>query len=147
MIILQISIKYIYLGYHVLKKCALVKSVQLLRRLRQYYIYTDIPLLSSLYREASNRVVSDLIKKPAANTVVSFLDTDFVNSVLKAVARSERANGKLRFFGSDAWADNQEAMEGVEDVAVGSLTIKLDSDDVEVHTHTHTHTHTYLAIL
>ncbi|XP_012940321.1 uncharacterized protein LOC101850490 [Aplysia californica] len=90
--------------------------------------YIDLGIPS---RETSNAVVSRLIEKPAANTVISFLHTEYVNSVLKAVGRSDRARGKLRFFGSDAWADNQEAIEDAEDYAVDSITIKLDSDDVE----------------
>ena len=90
----------------------------------------EYPEMGVPSRESSNFVVSQLIQKTAANTVVSFLDTDFVNSILKAVGRSERAKGKLRFFGSDSWADNIDAIEDAEEIAVDSITIKLDSDDV-----------------
>ncbi len=37
-----------------------------------------------------------------------------------------------RFFGSDAWADNEKAFEDAEAVAVDFLTVKLNSDDVAV---------------
>lgn len=37
-----------------------------------------------------------------------------------------------RFIGSDSWADNQDAIRGAESQAFGSITIRLDADDVQV---------------
>ncbi|CAL1541550.1 unnamed protein product [Lymnaea stagnalis] len=90
----------------------------------------NFPDLGEVSSETSNSIVSKLVLKPAANTVVTFLGTDFVNSLLQAVGRSDRAQNKLRFIGSVAWADNQDAIQGADRQAVGSITLKLDSDDI-----------------
>ena len=39
---------------------------------------------------------------------------------------------KFKFIGSDAWANNPEATDGVEDLASGSVTIDLDVKDLRV---------------
>lgn len=90
----------------------------------------DFPDLGVVSSETSNSIVSKLILKPAANTVVTFLATEFINSLLQAVGRSDRAQKKLRFIGSVAWADSQDALLGTDTQAVGSITLKLDSDDI-----------------
>ncbi|GFO19837.1 metabotropic glutamate receptor 3 [Plakobranchus ocellatus] len=91
----------------------------------------NYPDISTISAETANAVVAQLIEKPAANTVVTFLNANLINSMLQAVMRSERARGKLRFFGSDDWADNQDAIISTGQEAINSVTIKLDSDDVE----------------
>ncbi|KAH9515187.1 hypothetical protein Btru_019453 [Bulinus truncatus] len=89
--------------------------------------FPDLGVISS---ETSNAIVAKLIQKPAANTVVTFLNVEFVNSLLQAVGRSSRAQNKLRFVGSSAWADSQDAILNAEIYAVDSVTLKLDSSDV-----------------
>ncbi|RUS75058.1 hypothetical protein EGW08_017194, partial [Elysia chlorotica] len=90
--------------------------------------YEDIRVVND---ETATRVVSELMENPAANTVITFLSTELIAPMLQAVDRSSRARGKLRFFGSDDWADNEDAVDGTGQQAINSLSVRLDSDDVE----------------
>ncbi|XP_055861139.1 uncharacterized protein LOC106076542 [Biomphalaria glabrata] len=88
------------------------------------------PDLGVISPETSNGIVAKLLQKPAANTVVTFLSVEFVNSLLLAIGRSSTAQNKLRFVGSSSWADSQDAYRNAETWAVDSVTLKLDSNDV-----------------
>ncbi|XP_059149160.1 uncharacterized protein LOC131936264 [Physella acuta] len=90
--------------------------------------YQNIGIVSP---QVANSIVSKLIEIPAANTVITFIGAEYVNALLAAITRSPRAQNKFRFIGSVAWADNQEAISGAEKAAVGSITLKLDADDIE----------------
>ena len=81
--------------------------------------------------ESANDVVAALLEKPIANTVVIFADTSFINALFRAIRRNPEAHNKFKFIGSDSWANNKEATDGVEDLAVGSVTFDLDTVDLE----------------
>lgn len=80
--------------------------------------------------ENANDVILSLLKKPVANTVVVFADISYINELLQAVRRNPDAHGKFRFIGSDTWANNPEPIDGVEDIALGSVTVDLDVVDI-----------------
>lgn len=82
-------------------------------------------------RENANDVVVELLDKPVANTVVVFADATFINAMLQAVKRNPEAVGKFRFIGSDTWANNVESTEGVEEMAVDSVSFDLDVVDIQ----------------
>ncbi|GFS18551.1 metabotropic glutamate receptor 3 [Elysia marginata] len=90
----------------------------------------DYPDVSTISDEVATTVVSKLSENPAANTVVTFVSTELIPPMLRAAQRSSQARGKLRFFGSTDWADNQEAILGTGAQAFNSITVRLDSDDV-----------------
>lgn len=85
---------------------------------------------SSVTVENANDVVLDLLKKPVANTIVIFAGTDYINELLKAIRRNPDAHGKFRFIGTETWANNIEAIQDVEDIAVSSVTVDLDIVDI-----------------
>ncbi|XP_060605256.1 uncharacterized protein LOC132757830 isoform X2 [Ruditapes philippinarum] len=85
---------------------------------------------SSVTVENANDVVLSLLKKPVANTVIVFADISFINELLQAVRRNPDARGKFKFIGSDTWANNHESIEGVEDIALHSVTLDLDVVDI-----------------
>ncbi|XP_053375883.1 uncharacterized protein LOC123533310 [Mercenaria mercenaria] len=85
---------------------------------------------SSVTVENANDVVLALLKKPVANTVIVFADITYINELLQAIRRNPDAHGKFRFIGSETWANNPEAIEGVEDIALSSVTVDLDVVDI-----------------
>lgn len=80
--------------------------------------------------ENANDVILSLLKKPVANTVIVFADISYINEMLQAVRRNPDAHGKFRFIGSDTWANNPEPIDGVQDIALGSVTVDLDVVDI-----------------
>ena len=80
--------------------------------------------------ESANDVILALLEKPIANTVVVFASSSFINEMLQAIRRNPEALNKFRFIGSDSWANNKEATDSVEDLAVGSVTFDLDTRDL-----------------
>ena len=88
------------------------------------------PDKSVVTTESANDVVLALLEKPIANTVVVFADASFINEMLQAIRRNPEAINKFKFIGSDAWANNKEATDTVEDLAVGSVTFDLDTKDL-----------------
>lgn len=84
----------------------------------------------SVTRESANDVVTALLQKPVANSVVIFADTRYINALLTAVKQNRDATGKFHFLGSETWATNLDAIAGVEDISEGSVTLNLESSDL-----------------
>lgn len=53
-------------------------------------------IIAYVFSELSNVVAARLLENVAANTVVTFLSTDYVNSVLQSLKMSNRARNKFR---------------------------------------------------
>ncbi|XP_041349145.1 uncharacterized protein LOC121368478 [Gigantopelta aegis] len=81
-------------------------------------------------KESSNDVITGLMQKPLANTIVVFAGTNYINAFLKAVERNENAKGKFRFLGSETWANNEDAFTGVEKTALGSVTLNIQTKNI-----------------
>ena len=81
-------------------------------------------------KESSNDVITGLLQKPLANTIVVFAGTNYINAFLKAVERNENAKGKFRFLGSETWANNENAFYGVEQTALGSVTMNIQTKNI-----------------
>ncbi|XP_067683891.1 uncharacterized protein [Haliotis asinina] len=84
-------------------------------------------------RESSNDVVTQILAKPVANTIVVFAGTSYINALLRAVQRNPRAIGKFRFLGSETWGKNEDAILGVEEIAKGSVTFSLKTVNLKVY--------------
>ncbi|XP_052073189.1 uncharacterized protein LOC127711239 isoform X2 [Mytilus californianus] len=81
-------------------------------------------------RESSNEVVSAILKKPTANTVVIFADTGYINTLFQAIRRNPSAIGKFKFLGTETWGNNLDILSGVEDLAIDAVTWSLESTDI-----------------
>ncbi|KAL3856574.1 hypothetical protein ACJMK2_011309 [Sinanodonta woodiana] len=81
-------------------------------------------------QESANDVVTALLNKPVANTVIIFADTSYINELLRAIIRKPEAANNFKFIGSDTWANNPEAIAGVEQKAEKSVTFDLESFDI-----------------
>ncbi|KAJ8312619.1 hypothetical protein KUTeg_009992 [Tegillarca granosa] len=81
-------------------------------------------------QESANDVISALLTRPMANTVIVFADQDYINEMFRAISRNPVAIGKFKFVGSDSWSNNMEAISGVEYLAEGSITLNLESSDL-----------------
>ncbi|XP_076452891.1 uncharacterized protein LOC143288376 [Babylonia areolata] len=76
--------------------------------------------------ESSDDVVTELLQKPVANTVVIFAGTGHIRAFLEAVARNPAAVGTFKFVGPTTWGDKQSVTENIRDVANDAVTFALD---------------------
>ncbi|XP_024944343.1 metabotropic glutamate receptor 1 isoform X2 [Cephus cinctus] len=83
-------------------------------------------VLSTAEDDAFDAVLENLDQDHAANVVVCFCEGMTMHGLLAA---SKRLNltGRFLFIGSDGWADRDEVVEGLEDEAWGSLSIRIHS--------------------
>ena len=80
--------------------------------------------------ESSNEVVSAMLKKPTANTIIMFASTQYINALFQAIRRNPSAIGKYHFLGSETWGNNLNVISGVEDLAKDAVTWSLESTDI-----------------
>uniref|UniRef100_A0AC35FN88 G-protein coupled receptors family 3 profile domain-containing protein n=1 Tax=Panagrolaimus sp. PS1159 TaxID=55785 RepID=A0AC35FN88_9BILA len=71
---------------------------------------------------------------PRPQVAVCFCEGASMKKIFEAQASLRRKNPKLKLFqwiGSDGWADRQDVVEGVEEEAAGSFSIRIHSPKVE----------------
>jgi hypothetical protein len=72
------------------------------------------------------QILERLRQRPQAKVVIVFADAFDINGFLKGVQK-QKAGGEFLLFGSELWGTSPFFVDGAEDVAVGSLSIKLRS--------------------
>ncbi|XP_071495537.1 metabotropic glutamate receptor 1-like [Diadema antillarum] len=70
-----------------------------------------------------DKVIDELEETPTAHVVVCFCEGGTVTALLQATRRKGKV-GKYLFIGSDGWANRLEVVEGVEEEAVGGISLK-----------------------
>ncbi|KAL8562533.1 hypothetical protein ACOMHN_045798 [Nucella lapillus] len=84
------------------------------------------PESSVVSQESSDDVVSELLQKPIANTVVIFAGTGHIRAFLLAVARNPAAVGTFKFVGPTSWGNKQSVTNNIRHVANNAVTFTLD---------------------
>ncbi|ESO97858.1 hypothetical protein LOTGIDRAFT_103681 [Lottia gigantea] len=95
----------------------------------QMVSYPDEGIVSN---EISNDVVTALLQKPVANTVVVFAGTNYINALLKAVGRVAGDTSPFKFIGSETWGNSEDAIIGSEKYASGSVSLGLETVNLKV---------------
>ena len=90
----------------------------------------QLPDSGTVTRESFNEVISVLLKKPTANTVVLFAGTGYINALFQAIRRNPSAIAKYFFLGTETWGNNLDVLSGVEDLAKNAVTWSLESTDI-----------------
>ncbi|KAK8378655.1 hypothetical protein O3P69_009385 [Scylla paramamosain] len=80
--------------------------------------------------EAYDSVIRSLMEDQRAKVVVCFCEGMTITNLLKAVKRNTSPS-RFLFIGSDGWADRSDVVSaGLESVAEGGLTVKIQSPHV-----------------
>ncbi len=79
--------------------------------------------------ENANLAVSSLLRKPEAKIVVTFINTDDIKILLKAVDTAPGAD-IFTFLGSDTWAEYQDLITGEGDTAKNAITLGVEQADL-----------------
>lgn len=79
-------------------------------------------------------VVGNLLKKPNAKAVVLFTRAEDARGILEAAKRllgrsysSSSSGQKFYWLASDGWGKQGQVVKGIEDFAVGAITVELES--------------------
>ncbi|XP_064106613.1 uncharacterized protein LOC135215628 [Macrobrachium nipponense] len=83
-------------------------------------------VLSNAEDDAFDQVIHQLLEDQKANVVVCFCEGMTVHHLLLAAQR-HNVTSRFLFIGSDGWADRSDVVAGVEEAAVGGLSIKIHS--------------------
>ncbi|XP_068233250.1 LOW QUALITY PROTEIN: uncharacterized protein [Palaemon carinicauda] len=83
-------------------------------------------VLSNAEDDAFDQVIHQLLEDQKANVVVCFCEGMTVHHLLLAAQR-HNVTSRFLFIGSDGWADRSDVVEGVEEAALGGLSIKIHS--------------------
>ncbi|XP_071549706.1 metabotropic glutamate receptor 5-like isoform X2 [Panulirus ornatus] len=83
-------------------------------------------VLSNAEDEAFDMVIKQLMEDHRANVVVCFCEGMTVRNLLLASQRNN-VTSRFLFIGSDGWADRSDVVGGLEEAAVGGLSIKIQS--------------------
>ncbi|XP_069186198.1 uncharacterized protein [Procambarus clarkii] len=86
-------------------------------------------VLSNAEDEAFDMVIEQLREDQRANVVVCFCEGMTVRNLLLAAQRNN-VTSRFLFIGSDGWADRSDVVAGLEEAAVGGLSIKINSSYV-----------------
>lgn len=81
-------------------------------------------------KESATEAVANLLENPTSNVVVVFADIGYINEFLRAIKRNPDARGKFLFIGTVSWNRNEVLLEGVEDVAYGSVIFNVEKVDI-----------------
>ncbi|KAL4233562.1 Metabotropic glutamate receptor 1 [Mactra antiquata] len=80
---------------------------------------------------AFNKIIETLLKTESARVIVCFCEGMTARRLMKAIKRNPKARGKFQIVASDGWGDRPDVVSGIEDVAVGAITMKLMSNPIE----------------
>ena len=81
--------------------------------------------------DSANNIVSVLLEKPLANTIVIFAQPLYINELLKAINREPLAiQRKYRFVGASQWGKTWEAVRNVEHIAENSVSMAIQNSDI-----------------
>ncbi|KAG7155867.1 Metabotropic glutamate receptor 5-like [Homarus americanus] len=86
-------------------------------------------VLSNAEDEAFDMVIHQLREDQRANVVVCFCEGMTVRNLLLAAQRNN-VTSRFLFIGSDGWADRSDVVAGLEEAAVGGLSVKITSSSV-----------------
>ncbi|WAR06850.1 GRM5-like protein [Mya arenaria] len=75
-------------------------------------------------------IISNFLATARANVIVCFCEGRAARRLMMAMKRNPRARGKYQILASDGWADRPDVVLGVEDVAVGAITMKLRANRI-----------------
>ncbi|XP_011297984.1 metabotropic glutamate receptor 1 isoform X2 [Fopius arisanus] len=108
-------------------------GMQAFRELAERYgicVAREDSVLSNAEDAVFDGVLTNLDQDQAANVVVCFCEGMTMRGLLSA---SKRLNltGRFVFIGSDGWADRDDVVEGLEDEAWSSLSIRIHSPYVK----------------
>ncbi|XP_015119190.1 metabotropic glutamate receptor 1 isoform X2 [Diachasma alloeum] len=108
-------------------------GMQAFRELAERYgicVAREDAVLSNAEDSVFDGVLTNLDQDHAANVVVCFCEGRTMRGLLSA---SKRLNltGRFVFIGSDGWADRDDVVEGYEDEAWSSLSIRIHSPYVK----------------
>ncbi|KAK4297501.1 hypothetical protein Pmani_030084, partial [Petrolisthes manimaculis] len=86
-------------------------------------------VLSNAEDESFDNVIQQLLEDLRANVVVCFCEGMTVRNLLRAAQR-HNVTSRFLFIGSDGWADRSDVVAGLEETAVGGLSVKIQSSYV-----------------
>ncbi|XP_055922412.1 metabotropic glutamate receptor isoform X1 [Eupeodes corollae] len=75
-------------------------------------------------------IIAKLLKKPNARGVVLFVRAEDARSLLQAAKRANLAQ-PFHWIASDGWGKQQKLLDGLEDIAEGSITVELQSELIQ----------------
>lgn len=73
-----------------------------------------------------DRIIESLKRKSTARAVVLFLRMEDAKGLLRAAKRANATNS-FTWVAADGWGKEMKVVEGVEDVALGAITVELSS--------------------
>ncbi|KAF2361120.1 GPCR family 3 C-terminal protein [Trinorchestia longiramus] len=88
-------------------------------------------VLSNAEDHAFDDVISNLLEAKQANVVVCFCEGMTVRNLFKAAQR-KNVSSRFLFIGSDGWADRTDVVDGLEEVFIGGISVKIKSPYVKV---------------
>ncbi|XP_029653751.1 metabotropic glutamate receptor 3-like, partial [Octopus sinensis] len=82
--------------------------------------------------DSANNVMKTLLNKPLANTVVIFAEVLYTHELLKILKQEPIGiRNNYKFIAAGLWGQRLDVIEGVEEVAAGSVTIAVDGIDIQ----------------
>ncbi|XP_045197998.1 metabotropic glutamate receptor 1-like [Mercenaria mercenaria] len=79
---------------------------------------------------AFNKIIETLLKTARARVIVCFCEGMTARRLMMAMKRIPKAREHFQILASDGWADRPDVVSGIEDIAVGAITVKLMSSPI-----------------
>ncbi|XP_047739817.1 metabotropic glutamate receptor 1 [Hyalella azteca] len=87
-------------------------------------------VLSNAEDHAFDDVIKNLMEAEQANVVICFCEGMTVRNLYRAAQRNN-VTSRFLFIGSDGWADRTDVVDGLEEIFIGGISVKIKSPYVK----------------